>query len=297
MLHTTESLVQQLKALADTMRLRLIALCMHGECSVSDLTEVSGESQPRISQHLKILCDAGLLVSHRDGKRVFYRVPSRSDDFKLLGQLLQLVPHDEAIYREDLRRLRDIRGEQLGADEQPEMDGDAARALFRAIIDLTVTAPIGAMLDVGSGRGQILKLLASRASRAVGVDIDASARQLARAELMLAGIPNCTLRKGDMYRLAFQDSEFDTIILDDVLGDAKFPVRALREASRVLRSGGRLLLIQSVTRETCEQMQVELADYCSHVGLRLSAARIAMPYHPVWILAVASKVSDDAEDQ
>jgi SAM-dependent methyltransferase len=87
-------------------------------------------------------------------------------------------------------------------------------------------APVGDLLDVGCGRGSILKLLASRARRAVGVDIDAKARRLARAELMLAGLPNCSLRQGDMYRLPFDDAEFNTIILDDVLADATDPVRA-----------------------------------------------------------------------
>ena len=90
-----EQLIQRLKTLADLTRMRLIALCRQGECSVSELTEVIGQSQPRISQHLRALCDGGLLLRHRDGKRVFYRVPQRGVDAALREQLFALIPVDD----------------------------------------------------------------------------------------------------------------------------------------------------------------------------------------------------------
>ena len=295
MLTTPGPLIQQLKALADLTRMRLVALCRQGECSVSELTKVTGESQPRISQHLRTLCDNGLLVRHRDGKRVYYRVPSRGSDIQLRNQLLALIPVQDRLFEKDRHRLRELRGEQLRPPSNPPAGSDAERAVYRAIIDLTVTAPVGSLLDIGCGRGQLLKLLASRSSRAVGVDIDASARQLARAELMLAGVPNCSLRKGDMYQLPFDDEEFDTIILDDVLGDAESPVRVLKEARRLLKPRGRLILLLSVADRSATGLQEQLAGWSLAAALRLAPARITTQQNPVWMLAVATVADSHSE--
>ncbi len=188
---STQTLLLQLKALGDPTRLRLVALCQQGECSVSELTQVLGLSQPRVSQQLKQLCDVGLLDRFRDGKRVFYRVPGNRAASAALLQLLALIPAGDPEFESDRKLLRQRRVRRVDETDTKPRDDSADRALHRVILDLTVTAPIGHLLDVGCGRGAILKLLASRASRVVGVDIDASARQLARAELLLAGIPNC----------------------------------------------------------------------------------------------------------
>jgi ArsR family transcriptional regulator len=285
---STQERLQQLKALADPTRLRLVALCRQGECSVSELTRVTGQSQPRVSQQLKVLCDAGMLSRFRDGKRVFYRVPRQKRTESALKQLLDLIPGDDPVFESDWNLLLQGRGERLGDIALEKQDEAALRALHRAILDLTVTAPVGDLLDVGCGRGAILKLLASRANRAVGVDIDANARQLARAELMLAGIPNCSLRKGDMYRLPFADGEFNTIIIDDVLVDARRPVRALREARRLLRSGGRLFILESMAKRTSGDLQDLLADWSREAGLRLARARRVPQKNPSWLVSVAT---------
>jgi ArsR family transcriptional regulator len=290
-----EQLIQRLKTLADLTRMRLIALCRQGECSVSELTEVIGQSQPRISQHLRALCDGGLLLRHRDGKRVFYRVPQRGVDAALREQLLALIPVDDRVFLDDWQRLLELRGEHLGPSSHAHSIDDADRAIYRAIIDLTVTTPIGSLLDVGCGRGQILKLLASRATRAVGVDIDEKARELARAELMIAGVPGCSLRKGDMYRLPFDDHEFDTIILDDVLVNAEHPVRALIEARRLLKPGGRVLLLLSVDSRTTDELKQSLAKWSATAQFRLTPARIATQKNPRWMLAVATVADSEAE--
>jgi ArsR family transcriptional regulator len=292
MISETESLLQMLKALGDATRLRLVALCRQGECSVSELTRVIGQSQPRISQQLKALCDAGLLTRFRDGKRVFYRVPRQREAGRSLRQLLELIPGDDPVFETDWNLLLQGRGDRVGVLGADREDNTALRALHRAILDLTVTAPVGDLLDVGCGRGAILKLLASRANRAIGVDIDANARQLARAELMLAGIPNCSLRKGDMYRLPFADAEFNTIIIDDVLVDARKPVRALEEARRLLRPGGRLFVLESVLTRSSRDIQASLADWSRQAGLRLAPARLVPMKNPVWLVSVATTVAD-----
>ena len=287
--------IQQLKTLGDPTRLRLTALCRRGECSVSELTRVIGQSQPRISQQLKSLCDAEILTRFRDGKRVFYRVPGNRDSSPALKQLLELIPDDDPVFESDWNLLQRGRGERIGERTLERQDESALRALHRAILDLTVTAPVGDLLDVGCGRGAILKLLASRANRAVGVDIDANARQLARAELMLAGIPNCSLRKGDMYRLPFADNEFNTIIIDDVLVDAQDPVRALSEASRLLRSGGRLFILESVLKQSSADIQSSLAEWSREAGLRLAPARLVPQKNPSWLVSVATAADSRTE--
>ncbi len=285
---TTESLLQRLKTLGDLTRLRLVGLCRQGECSVSELTFVTGQSQPRISQQLKLLCEAGLLRRFRDGKRVFYRVPEGGGRDEDLRPLLDLIPGDDPLFVEDLNQLRQLRGQGIDEPDQDKESALADRAIRRALVELTVTAPVGDLLDIGCGRGSILKLLASRARRAVGVDIDAKARRLARAELMLAGLPNCSLRQGDMYRLPFDDAEYNTIILDDVLAEATDPVRALIEARRLLKSGGRLFILQAVSDRTAAGIQRSLADWSAAAALRLAPAHLVPAKNPVWLLSVAT---------
>ncbi|MDJ0814311.1 MAG: metalloregulator ArsR/SmtB family transcription factor [Woeseiaceae bacterium] len=287
---STERLITQLKAFADPVRLRLLALCVRGECSVTELTRVLSLSQPRISQHLKQLCDAGLLERFRDGHFVYYRVPLGSEQAAQRRRLFALLPDDEPAYDRDFDKLCALR-ESTG-QAVPEKDNASVRSLHRALIELTVTMPLGDLVDIGSGRGRILKLLGSRAHRAVGVDIDADARQIARAELLLAGIENCSLRHGDMYELPFADGEFDTVILDDVLGDAKRPMVAIGEASRILRPGGRLLVLAQTANEDADALRKRIAVWCGASGLRLAPPRQIPAKNPEWLLAVASAADD-----
>ena len=172
----TTQLMGRLKALADPVRMRLVALCSVAECSVSELTAVTSLSQPRVSQHLKQLIAADLLERFRDGHFVFYRVPSNGQDMLARRRLLALLPEEEPEFARDVEKLRKLRGEQGGA--LPDEEGDD-RQLHKALVELTVAAPLGDLLDVGCGQGRILKLLASRAQSVVGVDIDPDARRLA----------------------------------------------------------------------------------------------------------------------
>jgi ubiquinone/menaquinone biosynthesis C-methylase UbiE len=291
----TEHLAKQFKALAEPIRMRLVSLCRQGECSVSELTEVIGVSQPRISQHLKQLCDAGILQRFRDGKWVFYRVTARrSSDSASRRRLLDLIPTAEAVFATDLSRLQELRGDS-SAEGQDKLERQGDRVLYKALVELTVTTQLGDLLDIGCGRGQILKLLGTRANRAVGVDIDSDATRLARTELMLAGLPNCSLRSGDMYRLPFSDADFDTIILDDVVADAKRPVRALTEARRVLKPTGRLIVLMAVGERSPAELQTQLAEWSRAAGLRIAPARLAPKNNPEWLLSVATASDSQSE--
>ena len=188
------------------------------------------------------------------------------------------------MFARDIDTLRTLRG--VSAESHAE-DADVRR-LHRALVELTVAAPLGDLLDVGAGRGRLLKLLASRAQHAFGIDIDPDARQIARAELLLAGVDNVSLRKGDMYQLPFDDSRFDTIILDDVLGDADEPLLAMCEASRLLKASGRLLLLSAVENRDAGLLSGEFANWCKAAGLRLAPPRQIPRKQPRWLLAVAT---------
>jgi ArsR family transcriptional regulator len=290
---STEQLLAQFKALADPVRARLVALCGLAECSVSELTKVTGQSQPRISQHVKQLCAVGLLERFKDGHFVYYRVPTAGEASATRRRLRALLPEDEPQFKKDSNKLRDIRGEGSGI-ALPVSDAD--RSLHRALVELTVASPLGDLLDIGCGQGRILKLLASRAHCAVGVDIDSDARRMARAELLLAGTPNTTLRQGDMNALPFEDRVFDTIILDDVLVAAKDPAAALNEAKRLLGVGGRLLLLASVGDSNVGQLRKQFAEWAAVTNFRLAPARLIPNHDPKWLLAVAT-IADRATEE
>ncbi|MEM8683837.1 MAG: metalloregulator ArsR/SmtB family transcription factor, partial [Pseudomonadota bacterium] len=278
-----EQLIHAFKALAEPVRLRIVALCSSGECAVSELTHVLGLSQPRVSQHLKALCDAGLLTRFRDGQFVYYRGASQGPEATLRRRLLELM-HDDDVFAADLARLHALRSDAYPVAVSAADDDD--RILYRHLIDLSVAAPLGDLLDIGCGRGDVLKLLASRSNRAVGVDIDPQARRLARAELLTAGIPNCSLRKGDMYQLPFADGEFDTVILDDTLQAADDPVTAVREASRV--GNGRLVFLSTTDSRRVRADAEQLGQWCAAADLRLSPPRAIPASEPRWLIAVAT---------
>ena len=284
MISTATILAGQFKALADPVRVRLVALCRAAECSVSELTQVTGLSQPRVSQHLKQLVETGLLERFRDGHFVFYRVPANGEGSPARRRLLALLPKGAPEFELDLERLRSLRGE---ASTEPSVEEDD-RFLQKALVELTVAAPLGDLLDIGCGQGRLLKLLASRAHRVVGVDVDPDARRLARAELLLAGVPNCSLRQGNMYALPFTDGEFDTVILDDVLNDADKPAAVIAEARRVLKPGGRLLLLAAANATRIVDLKQDFASLAAETGLRLAPPRPIPETSPDWLLGVAT---------
>lgn len=289
MLQSTAQLLAHFKVLSDPVRLRLFVLCANAECSVSELRSVTGLSQPRVSQHLKQLTGAGLIERFRDGQFVFYRVGMEGTVAAERRRLLALVPADDPVFKRDISRLRDLRG-----SVPVRAPATADRALYQALVELAVSAPIGNLLDIGSGDGGVLKLLASRARRAVGLDTDPDARRNARRELALAGLPNCTVRQGSMYELAYADGEFDTVILDDVLGDADEPLAALGEARRVLRPGGRLVVLARADGEARHDVAAGLAGWCAETGLMVGAPRRLAGAASNWFMAVAGHALERA---
>jgi len=281
-----EDTIRALKAVAEPTRLRLLVLCHRGESTVSELVRVLGQSQPRISRHLKLLCDAGLLERFRDGHWIYYRTPAAGPAAARVRRLLELVPAEAP----ELVRDAELADAERRAAVEPEAEPltDAERELHRAVLDTVLTAPVGRLLDIGAGSARMLKLLGRRASRAVGVDIDGDQRRQARAELAVAGLGNCTIRAGDARRLDFADGAFDTVILDEVLGQSSLPEQAMAEAARVLAAGGRLLLVEPLNEGAAEATGRRIARLAAASGLALGRPRAVPARRPAWLVSVAT---------
>jgi ArsR family transcriptional regulator len=253
-------LLDALKAAAEPTRLRLLALCSSGELTVSELTEVLGQSQPRISRHLKILCTSGLLDRFREQAWVYYRVPVTGPGAETARDLLRLLPRDDPALMLDRERLDQVLNRRLAlAGEVGEGESLPAPAGVDArILGLLEGEPLGHLLDIGTGTGRMLRLLGRGAETAVGIDISRRMLMLARGNLHAAGLDHLTVRQGNMYQLRFADESFDTVTIDQVLFQAEQPGDVLREAARVLRTGGRLLLAEFLTGEA-DAAQAETA--------------------------------------
>lgn len=244
--------VNTLKAAADPSRLRLLALLAAGEATVGELQQVLAQSQPRVSRHLRILCEAGLADRFRDGHSIYYRLPDDAAARALTSVLLGLIPTDEPHLAEDRANMALIRRKRARAawseravlveSGRALVPGLAAQSDLAAAFD-ELPGEFGELLDVGAGTGAVLCHLARRATRATGIDISSSMRVVARTRVRDAGISNCTVRQGDMHALPFADQSFDTVLLDQVLSLSDRPRQVILEAARVLRRDGRLLVL------------------------------------------------------
>lgn len=247
-------LLAALRAAAEPTRLRLLAICAEGELSVGEITEVIGQSQPRVSRHLKLLCDAGLLVRFRDQNWVFYRVPPKGEPAELAHRILQLLDTDDDLRAQDHRRTEAVkrRRARLASEYLTSLSergetverGAEETEINEAIRESLSGGPVGDLLDIGTGTGRILKLLGDRAELAVGIDISSEMLLIARTNLHAAGLDRCMVRPGDMYRLPFANESFDTVTMDQVLHEAEQPRAVIAEAVRMLRPGGQLLVVE-----------------------------------------------------
>lgn len=245
-----------LKAAADPTRLRLLVLLAAGEATVGELVEVLGQSQPRVSRHLRILTEAGLVGHFRDGQWVYYRLEADPAAVELVRCSVRLVgPADDQIVADQarmtgVRRRRERYAFTVATGPRrwaaPAGERPDEQALVQALADTLGQEPLGDILDVGVGSGGVLRHLAPRARSAVGLDLSRGMRVLARVRLQEAGLGHCTVRAGDMHALPFPDSAFDLVVLDGVLALSATPELALAEARRVLRPAGRLLIFDRI---------------------------------------------------
>lgn len=268
------------QALADPTRLRILSLLRAMELSVGELAQLLGQSQPRVSRHVRILSDSGLVGRRKEGSWVYLQLdePQRTSELFELSQGLD--SEAEALFAADSARLDTIRQERAEAArryfEARSPTWDSVRALHvaddeieRAIERLLSSQPIGALLDIGTGTGRMLELFAPKSNSAIGIDRSSEMLRLARVKLDEAGISGASLRQGDMNALPLADRSVDSIILHQVLHFAQQPGAAIAEAARVLAPGGRLLVIDFAQHD-----HSELKEQDAH--LRLGFADEAM---------------------
>lgn len=258
-----DTLLTQLRAAAEPTRLRLLALCARHPLCVSDLCDVLGQSQPRLSRHLKLLVEAGLLERIPEGSNAYFQMPAGAEIARLI---LARLPEEDPRIAADRRAAARLAAERArGASEafrRDGMDWDEMRALGlpAADIEMAMLASLppraASLLDIGTGTGRLLELAADRVERAIGIDMSRDMLALARARLAERGLAHrCGVRQADMYRLPFADGAFDVVALQMVLHYAEDPAAAIAEAARVTHPEGLLLLVDLAAHGRAEIMQ------------------------------------------
>ncbi|MBX3592893.1 metalloregulator ArsR/SmtB family transcription factor [Sphingomonas sp.] len=246
--------LESFRALADSTRLRIVALLRSMELSVGELAQVLGQSQPRVSRHVKILCDAGLAERRKEGSWVFVALGDPDRIAPVLAAMDAWGANESDHWAvADSARLAAVRADRAAAAaewfETHAGEWDAIRSLHIAEEQVEAAMalalgdrPIDRLIDIGTGTGRMLELFAPRAGRAMGIDRSSEMLRLARAKLSEQGLGNTELRQADLYALPMADGEADAAILHHVLHFAQQPGAAIREAARVLGAGGRLLI-------------------------------------------------------
>jgi ubiquinone/menaquinone biosynthesis C-methylase UbiE len=299
-----EDLLAALRAIAEPTRLRLAVLCARGELTVSELTQILGQSQPRVSRHLKLLCEAGLLDRFREGSWVFYRLSGAGRVSALAYQLVTLCGEDDPTIALDLQRLAAIKHQraELASAYFSENAArwDQIRSLYvgervveAALVEIIAAADPRDLLDIGTGTGRMLEILAPRVEHALGIDQSREMLAVARVNLERAGLRNSSVRLGDMYQLALADASFDAVVVHQVLHYADRPAAAITEAARVLRPGGILVLVdfaphmlEFLRAEHAHRrlgfFDAEVAEWCRAAGLEPAPPR-HLPGNPLTI--------------
>jgi ArsR family transcriptional regulator len=274
------------KALGDPTRLRIARLLGAMELAVGELAQVLGQSQPRVSRHVGILCDAGLAERRREGSWVFLRQSeSGGAMIDAVQALLALAETHEpafgALCEADRKKLAAIRQAREAAAEtyfaRHAGEWDELRALHSAdaevetrLAEALAEAPLGALLDIGTGTGRIAELFAGDAERIDALDKNLEMLRVARAKLQHLPAHRVELVQGDFAELPFADASFDTVILHQVLHFAPDPAPALAEAARVLRGGGRIAIVDFASHD-----HEELRTRHQHVRLGFSDRQMA----------------------
>ncbi len=266
-----------LNAAGEPTRLRLLALLLDAELTVSELVTILGQSQPRISRHLKLLVEAGLVERHREGAWVFLLVAQSGRMAMLAREIVAAVAAEEPVLLADRARLDEVRRARATQAaryfETHAATWDELRALHvaeetveAAIRDAVGPQPLHALLDIGTGTGRMLELLAPQATRALGIDQSPRMLGMARARLERARLRNAQLRQGDIFALPAERDGFDLVVVHQVLHYLDDPARAIREAARTLRPQGCLLVVDFAPHE-------EEALRASHAHRRLGFGR------------------------
>ena len=254
------SLIQKLKAAGEITRLRLLALLATGELSVKDLTKILDQSQPRISRHLKLLVDAGLVKRHAEGAWAYFGIANFGDDAALVRSLLERINLNDpqlCADRAQLDQLRENQRDQAAAYFKKVAESwDQLRQLHvpEAAVEAAITSLVGQreidlLIDLGTGTGRMLELLSSRFQYAIGVDSSHEMISVARAKLVAAQVQNAQIRLGDIADLNEYANSADLVILHQVLHYFDDPGRTILAARQLLEPGGELLIVDFASHD------------------------------------------------
>lgn len=296
------SVVTLLKAAAEPTRLRILLLLRQGELNVKDLTRILGQSQPRISRHLKLLSEAGLIERHRDGSWVYFQLAEAGPEGRLLKGLLERVDGADAALNRDTARATAVKREREALAQEyfqrHAAEWDRIRALHvaegaveAALCEAVGTGPFGLLVDLGTGTGRMLELLAGRYQRGIGYDLNHSMLAYARGRLEALGLAHAAVRHGDLYDVALADQSADAVVMHQVLHFLADPAQAIREAGRILKPGGRLVIVDfaphdleflrdSHAHERLGFATAQMREWLQTAGLEVVAARDLAPPVP-----------------
>jgi ArsR family transcriptional regulator len=247
--------VEVLRAAGEPTRLRILALLAHEELAVLELCKVLDQSQPRVSRHLKLLAEAGLVERFPDGAWVFYRLNGEGGEARrLVDETLAAIDPEDPIRRRDAERLQTVRAERA-SEAGAYFARNAARwdeirslyvseaAVEAAILKAAGPGPFRRLVDLGTGAGRMLTLLGGKAEQVVGLDLSQQMLNIARSRVAQAGLVNCELRHGDILGAGLPGGGADLVVVHQVLHYLNEPASAVREAARLVADGGRLLIV------------------------------------------------------
>jgi SAM-dependent methyltransferase len=287
-----QRLLASLASAADPTRLRLLALCARGAFCVNDFCDILGQSQPRLSRHLRLLCEAGLLERTREGANAWFAL-AKGEPGALARDILRRLPEADPLLAADRRGAARVLAERARAASEKfhasGADWDEMRALDlpadaveAALLGLLPAGPLGHALDIGTGTGRLLESLAPRISSGLGVDASRAMLALARVRLASQDLSHCSVRLADMYALPLPDAAFDLVFLQMVLHYAEEPAAAIAEAQRVLAPGGRLIVVDLASHE-----RTALLEQMAHRRLGFSDSCMQTLLHGAGLIADA----------
>ena len=291
-----EELLAGLRAAAEATRIRILFILSHGEFNVSELTQILGQSQPRVSRHLKLMVEAGLVTRHKEGNWVLFRLREEGLGGALSRAIVGLLPGNETDLARDLARLGDVRAARAEAAARYFSDNASQWQRLRslhvreedveaAMLRLAGSAPIRLLVDLGTGTGSVLHSFASRATQAVGIDSSREMLAIARANMEKSGHRHIQVRHGDIYALPFADASADAVTIHQVLHFLDDPGRVLNEAARILQPGGHLLITDFAPHDM-EQLRSEhahrrLGIAAEHMSHWLQRSGLVLTQHDI----------------
>ena len=276
-----EELLAGLKAVAETTRIRILFALSHGELNVTELTFILEQSQPRVSRHLKLMAEAGLISRHKEGNWVLFRLREQGRSGALARALVDMLPANDEFLAADLLRLEDIRQQRQGRADEYFRTNAANWAKLRSLhvreADVE-QAMLGALekskfencVDLGTGTGRILELLSDRAKNLFGLDMSREMLAIARSNIETHKLRNAQVRQADIYALPFTDGFADLVTIHQVLHFLDDPQRALLEAVRILAPKGKMLIV-----DFAPHYFEELRDQHAHRRLGISSEHMA----------------------